>query len=79
MIQHNKNSRVKEKNNRKIVFERIEEFEINNIEEAQKSLARIDDAIRDIDASIEAVKKHKAMLEFERAEIVKFIESFKKK
>lgn len=79
MIQHNKNSRVKEKNNHKIVFERIEEFEINNIEEAQKSLARIDDAIRDIDVSIEAVKKHKAMLEFERAEIVKFIESFKKK
>ena len=79
MIQRNKNSRVKEKNNHKIVFERIEEFEINNIEEAQKSLARIDDAIRDIDVSIEAVKKHKAMLEFERAEIVKFIESFKKK
>jgi len=79
MIQHNKNSRVKEKNNHKIVFERIEEFEINNIEEAQKSLARIDDAIRDIDVSIEAVKKHKAMLEFERAEIMKFIESFKKK
>ena len=72
----NKGSRVKEKDNQKIVFERIEEFEINNLEEAKASLRNINSALQSIDLNLERIKKHKKMLEYERDEIIKFIENF---
>lgn len=78
IIRTRKGSRVKEKDDQKIIFERIEEFEICNREEAEKSLARIDSALRDIDSNIERINRHRAMLEYERSEIVIFIENSKK-
>lgn len=75
ILRQSKGSRIKERNTKKIVFERVEEFEIDSIEEAKKALVRIDTALQDIAGNIERLQKHGAMLEYERTEIQKFIEN----
>lgn len=73
----NRGSRVKAKSKNNLVFERVEEFKISNLQEAENAIENITMAIRDIELNIERINKHKAMLEFERDEIRGFIGSIK--
>ncbi len=70
-------SRLKVKNKNNLIFERVEEFKINNLQEAEIAIEKITMAIRDIELNIERINKHKAMLEFERDEIMNFIANIK--
>lgn len=71
-------SRVKTTDKHRIVFERVEEFAITGLDDAEAHLYRIKTAIKEIDTNIERMKEHRKMLEFECVEIEKYADSVKR-
>jgi hypothetical protein len=71
--QTDKLSRVKTRGKGRLVFERVDEFEISSVDEAKFALRNIASAIVDTDTNIARLQKHKDLLEFERMEVEKFL------